>query len=529
MLTTSRRVSHRGRIDWSTLPIHPLLAAAYPVVFLFATNAAEQVTLAPLWGPLAMAVGGAMVALAIAAVIARDWQRGALIATVLVIGFFGYGHAWNAAAGVLGSQWPLIGAWVLLVVIGLIAAWRSSRWARPATRALNVVVAIALLLNAWSVAGAMVGVAAGGTPGGSEATVELAPPDPDDLPDVYYVILDRYAGPTALNDVYDFDNEPFFAALEERGFSVARNAHSNYVKTPLSLVSSLNMDFLDAEALKAEAEDGKDRGPIHRAVGGRLAVPSALKALGYSYVHVSNWWTPSITNVDADRTFHYEGQDEFSTVLAQTTLLRAFTEPEAAPSDPWDWRVLREHTLYALDHLDAIPQLPGPKFVFAHLLVPHDPYVFDADGSFMDRAQVADQGQPESYRRQLSYANDRMIQMVDNIIAAAAGDDAVIMIQADEGPFPARMRADEWGFQWRDATDAELEEKFGILFAMRVPGADLEAAGFHDRITAVNTFRVIFNARFGTDLPMLRDRVWTHENLSHFYDFFEITDRLDGA
>ena len=526
MLTTSRRASHRGRIDWSTLPLHPLLAAAYPVVFLFATNAAEQVTLAPLWGPLAMAVGGAMLALAIAAVIARDWQRGALIATVLVIGFFGYGHAWNAASGVLDSQWPLIGAWALLVVIGLIAAWRSSRWAHPATRALNLIAAIALLLNAWSVAGTMVGVAAGGTPGGGDATVELAPPDPDDLPDVYYVILDRYAGPTALSDVYDFDNEPFFAALEERGFEVARNAHSNYVKTPLSLVSSLNMEFLDAEALKAEAEDGKDREPIHRAVGGRLAVPAALKALGYQYVHVSNWWTPSITNVDADRTFHYDGQDEFSTVLAQTTLLRAFTEPEAAPSDPWDWRVLREHTLYGLDHLDAIPQLPGPKFVFAHLLIPHDPYVFDADGSFMDRAQVADQGQPESYRRQLSYANDRMIQMVDNIIAAASGDNAVIMIQADEGPFPARMRADEWGFQWRDATDAELEEKFGILFAMRVPGADLEAAGFHDRITAVNTFRVIFNARFGTDLPMLPDRVWTHENLSHFYDFLEITDRL---
>jgi hypothetical protein len=528
MLTTSRRVSHRGRIDWSALPLHPLLAAAYPVVFLFATNAAEQVTIAPLWGPLAMAVGGAMLALAIGAVIARDWHRGALVATVLVIGFFGYGHAWNAAAGVLDSQWPLIGAWALLMVIGLIVAWRSSTWARGATRALNVVAAIALLLNAWSVAGIFVGVAAGGTPGSSQSTLDLAPPDPDELPDVYYVILDRYAGPTALADVYDFDNEPFFTALEERGFDVARHAHSNYVKTPLSLVSSLNMELLDAEALSAEAEDGKDREPIQRILGGHLQVPTALKELGYSYVHVSNWWAPTVTNVDADRTFHYDGQDEFSTVLAQTTLLRAFTEPEAAPSDPWDWRVLREHTLYALDHLDAIPQLPGPKFVFAHLLIPHDPYVFDTDGSFMDRQQVAEQGQPESYRRHLSYANDRMIQMVDNIIAGS-GEDAVIMLQADEGPFPARMRADEWGFKWRDATDAELEEKFGILFAMRVPGADLEAEGFHDGITPVNAFRIIFNARFGTDLPLLPDRVWTHEDLSHFYDFFEITDRLEGA
>ena len=57
----------------------------------------------------------------------RDWYRGALIATVLVIGFFGYGHAWNAAAGVLDNQWPLIGAWALLVAIGLFVAWRFGR------------------------------------------------------------------------------------------------------------------------------------------------------------------------------------------------------------------------------------------------------------------------------------------------------------------------------------------------------------------------------------------------------------------
>ncbi len=118
-----------------------------------------------------------------------------------------------------------------------------------------------------------------------------------------------------------------------------------------------------------------------------------------------------------------------------------------------------------------------------------------------------------------------MLRLVDEILAAS-GPDAVIMIQGDEGPFPARYRANEWGFEWRQASDEELEEKFGILYAMRVPGADLEAAGFHDAITPVNTFRLIFNARFGTDLALLPDRTWAHEDLYHFYDFFEITDQL---
>jgi hypothetical protein len=526
MLTTARRIGQRRRGDWTSVPIHPLLAAAYPVVYLFASNAADQVTLAPLWTPLLMAVGGAMIALAVGRVLLGDWHRGALLATVLVIGFFGYGHAWNAAVEVLDNQWPLIGAWLLALVVGILIAWRAGRWALGATRVLNVVAAIALLLNAWSVAGTVVTVAARQTPSAELSDLELRPADRNDLPDVYHIVLDRYAGSTALEDVYDFDNEPFLTALEAQGFTVARHAHANYIKTPFSLASSLNMEYLDVGALKAVAEDGSDREPIHRVLGDHLVVPTSLKELGYSYINVANWWAPTATNVDADRIFKYEGQDEFSTVLAQTTILRAFTEPEAAPTDPWDWRVLREHTLYGMDRLDEIPELPGPKYVFGHLLIPHDPYVFDADGSFMDREQVAAQGQPESYRRHLSYANSRMLQLVDRILAGS-GEDAIIVISADEGPFPLRYRQDESGFDWRDATDAELEEKFGILFAMRVPGVDLTEHGFHDAISSVNTWRIVFNARFGTDLPMLPDRVWAHVDIRHFYDFFEITDRLD--
>jgi hypothetical protein len=101
------------------------------------------------------------------------------------------------------------------------------------------------------------------------------------------------------------------------------------------------------------------------------------------------------------------------------------------------------------------------------------------------------------------------------------------MLQADEGPFPARYDADDWNFQWRDATDEEIEQKFGILYAMRVPGADLPSEGFHDDLTPVNAFRIIFNARFGADLDLLPDRVYAHTDLRHFYDFLDVTDRLE--
>lgn len=505
-------------------PLHPLLAAAYPVLFLFAANAADQVTVAPLWLPLAEAVGAAALVWLLLALLLRDPLRAALLTTLAIVLFFGYGHAWGAADDILDSQLPLLAAWALLAAVGLVAILRARRLTRPATRLLNVMTAIGVALNAWSIGGYALG--ASGIGSGQVALPSGAGEQaPVHRPDIYYIILDRYASLEALRETYEYDNTPFYGELEERGFYVTTASHSNYVKTAFSLVSSLSMDYLDADQLKEEAESEEDRGPIHRRLRDRLAVPAFLTELGYQYVHIGNWWEPTATNVDADRVFRYEGQSEFASALAETTLLRAFSG-SATPLDPWDWRVLREHTLYQLERLEEIPALGSPKFVFAHLLVPHDPYVFDRDGSFMDRDQVEAQGQPESYRRQLEYTNRRILEIIDGILADA-DEPPIILLQADEGPFPERYRRSEWGFDWRDATEAELEEKFGILNTFLLPGVDATAAGLHPSITPVNSFRIVLNEYFGADMPLLPDRTWAHVDLYRFYDFFDITDRFD--
>ncbi len=507
----------------ASVPVHPLLAAAYPVVFLFATNADEQVTLQPLWIPLLVAMAGAAAVTGLLWLLVRDLRRAALLATVLVIGFFGYGHLWLTVSGVIAVQWPVVLGWLGLIGIGLFAAWHAGRFTIPVTQALNVIGVLALVLNASPLIGVTAARGANADSNAELTAIELAP-DPEALPDVYYIVPDRYAGSTALLETYGYDNEPFLAALEERGFSVARHAHANYIKTPLSLGSSLNLEMVDAAELEAEAEDGSDRGPIHRVLGEHLQAPMALKELGYAYVQIANWWEPTATNVDADRVFRYEGQDEFSSTLVQTTLLRAAFQLESAPEDPYDWDVMRKNTHYQLDTLDAVTELPGPKYVFAHLTIPHPPWLIDADGSPMGRSQVAAQGDIDSYVRYLRYANERLLGTIDAIIARSP--DAVIILQSDEGPFPAEYEDEGHRFQWRDATPEQLEEKFGILMAMRVPGADVEASGFTDDVTPVNTFRIVFNARFGTDLPMRPNVTLAHEDLNHFYDFFDITDRL---
>jgi hypothetical protein len=506
-------------------PLHPLLVAAYPVLFLFAHNIDEQVTLQPLWMPLATAVGGTVLVLAGLVLLLRDWVRAGLLTSLAAALFFGYGHAWNGLAEWLSAEWQLLLAWGVIGAIGVVMVIRARRPGLVrASGLLTIVAVVSVAINAWTIGAhaATSGRIADGSASAAEPGLGL---DPTHRPDVYYLIFDRYAGLAALADEYGFDNRPFYEQLEARGFYVATESHANYIKTPLSLVSSLSMDYLDADELRAEAASGSDRQPIHARLRGQLPVPHALRELGYGYVHVANWWEPTATNEEADRVYRYAGQTEFSIALRQTTLLRTLAEPDAPPTDPWDWEVLRQHSLYSLARLDEIPELEGPKYVFAHLLLPHDPYVFDIDGSFTGREAVQSRGQTESYLRQLQYLNRRIIDLVDRILAAS--DEApIIILQADEGPFPDRYRTDEWAFDWRDATDAELEEKFGILHAVYLAGGDPAEAGFYSTITPVNTFRVVFNSAFGADLPLLPDRIYAHVGLNDFYEEFEVTDRL---
>ena len=63
----------------------------------------------------------------------------------------------------------------------------------PITCGLNLVAALALILNSGSVAGTMVAFGAGRAHAADpDGELHLTPADPDNLPDVYYIILDRH-------------------------------------------------------------------------------------------------------------------------------------------------------------------------------------------------------------------------------------------------------------------------------------------------------------------------------------------------
>jgi hypothetical protein len=349
-------------------------------------------------------------------------------------------------------------------------------------RTLTLRVVLAALAAAAVVAGVAVGLGDDRPEGGRR--------------DIVYVIFDRYAGSVTLREQYGFDNTPFLDGLRDRGFYVAEASLCPYQKTAHSLAASLNMAYLD-EVLDLPSLDPGDWGPVVDLLNGSR-VARFLQARGYEYAHVGSWWDPTAEDSSADVNVEF-GTDAFDD---RRGIYRAIP-----------------------DQFDAVAEAarrPGPTFVFAHVTLPHPPYVFDADGDYVPVDLEVSRGRTVGYLEQLRYANTLIAWLVDRLLGVPEERQPIVVLQADEGPHPLAYEFDPL-FDWTGATVAELREKFFILNAYYLPGAD---ADLYPEISPVNTFRLIFREYFGADLPPIPDRAFIFRDERHLYRYWDVTDRV---
>jgi hypothetical protein len=353
-----------------------------------------------------------------------------------------------------------------------------------------------------------------------------APSPGSRLPDVYWIILDRYGSGNVMDAYFDYDNSPFLDELRERGFYVAEHATANYLKTALSMASSRNMEYLDLLALRRAATADNDWRPLYDRLSDPFAVEHYLGSAGYRFIHLGTYWGPTSKHPSAEINYVYDKlTSEFLDVLGRSTMLRAFEGLGADP--PYDWRRNRwNQTRYEWASLNRASTLSGPKFVHAHFALPHDPYVFHADGSFVSAEEEKERAREVNYADQTRFANAQVLAWLDSILAVPEDERPIVIIQADEGPFPIRYARNEGAFDWTEATPAELEMKFGILSAFYLPGKTPQEVGLYDSITPVNQFRAIFGAYLGLDLPLLPDRNFIFVDQRHIYTEVDVTDEV---
>lgn len=500
------------------LPVHPLLVAVWPVLFLYGQNVGE-LRLTDLVVPLAAIVALTIVALLVGAQLMGDGRRAALIVSGIALALLLYGHV----AGLLGPlgprPWMQQIGWALLGVVVIVAAVRIRRDRLAGmTRGLNVIGAILVAVSLVTIVPAELARVRPGTGvaapqiGGSQGTGR----------DIYYLVFDRYGSARSLQLLYDIDDEPFLDRLRDRGFEVLADSHANYVRTTLSLAATLNLDYLD-DLVAAQDPGSGDYGPINDRLADH-AVGRFLRERGYQYIHVGSGYGPTDTSPIADRNPRVGEPSDFQAALIDSSALPAIAHRlgiiRSTPDRERRYRV----TNFELDTLDRLATEPGPKFVFSHMLIPHPPYIFARDGSFVTDEGEAAQSRSDAYGDQLLYLQTRIAALVDRLLDRPDAEQPIIILQADEGPYPARYGRDADHFDWATATPDELEIKYGIFNAMYLPGA--ERGTVSPTLSSVNTFRLVFDRYFDADLPLLPDRSFTSASRLRPYDLTEITGRL---
>jgi hypothetical protein len=314
-------------------------------------------------------------------------------------------------------------------------------------------------------------------------------------PDIYFIILDEYTRQDVLSGTFDYDNQAFLQALRSLGFQVVDCAQSNYSQTELVLTSVLNLDYL--EALGNFPPGSTDRAPLRRLIRESL-VETALRGLGYRVVAFeTGYYFSEMQDADAYLSVgagaHRGGLNAFEVLLLHSSLglaLSDLTQKLSAGVAVGQEQLnaqKREQVLFDLEMLARIPQdVSSPKFVFAHILLPHEPFVFDSQGGAVDYPQTLSEEQYRAaYKAQVIFLNERLLPVLRLILETSATS-PVVILQGDTGP-------GQVGHAGRMA----------ILSALYLPGyeADLPAS-----LTPVNDFRLVFDQYFGTHLGLLPDR-----------------------
>lgn len=511
----------------SAAPLYPLLAAAYPVIWLYAQNVQEAIPPSEILIPLGISLAATLAVMVVIGWLTRRWAAAALTSLLLVVLFYTYGMAWDWLGSMLVGHWVLVAAWLLLAIVGVWLTWRLEANAWRATLPLNVAVALGLAFNLVIIGSFVLNIRADA---GHEASGVIASGEPATVgrrPDIYWVILEEYASEAVLEEDFHYDNSPFVDALRQRGFAVADHSTANYLKTDPSILSARNLEYLDGPALREQAQSDADWAPIRNALQAPFEVQEFLDSLDYRFIYSGNFWAPLARHPSAEINYVYDqATSEFLEVLWRATLVRALQDLGTAA--PFDWRLNRYNwTEYQLRSLAHAATLPGPKFIQAATALDHEPYVFHPDGSFLTADEERTLTHEQQYVEQLKFTNAQMLAWVDQLLDVPADQRPIIVLMADEGPWPLGYRQNERTFDWTTASPAALRQKFGIFNAVYLPGKDAETVGFYDSITPVNEFRVIFNAYFGLKLPLLPDRNYIWPDQADIYNLIDVTDKVE--
>ena len=488
-----------------TKPFHPFILAIYPILALFAVNIRE-VEFEVIIRPLIVSIVLSIILFLVIGLVLKDSPKTALTSSLLLILFYSYGHLYAALRNVnlfdanLGRHRYLFPIYVIFLFVGIWWILRKIKDTLQANSVVNLLSTFLLIMpifqifyhsiQDWSDQRSFDTLI-------SPLDIENLPAS-EALPDIYYIVLDAYTRADALQIDFNFDNSPFLDELRSLGFYIADCSRTNYSYTLGAITSTLNLDYIPTLISKANDQGLGDR-EIYVLMKQSL-VRSQLESIGYTTVAFATGYDWSqLTDADVYISlergpFSRLQLHPFEFLLLKSSALLIVTDIQSLSRhiDNADFRHGNHITLqrFILDQLPKVASIPGPKFVFVHILIPHVPFVFKASGEIQtdpgfysgkNSMPIDENYLREGYTEQIQFINSEILHIVTETLETSPS--SVFVLQGDHG--------------WSG------ENRLLIFNAYYLP--DSGAAELYPTISPVNTFRTIFDTYLGTELGLLPD------------------------
>jgi hypothetical protein len=338
-----------------------------------------------------------------------------------------------------------------------------------------------------------------------------------EMPDIYFIILDGYPGQKSLQLVNNYDNEYFLNDLKKYGFFIQEKSFANYPHTFLSIPSMLNMKYLNylSETLKTKNDQ-----TIPHIMGSDNQVMNFVKSQGYVTVSFDSGWGFTRDMKSADLKLCGDNKifnSEFMISWIKNSMLNIIYV-KIFETDKIEQR------LCIFEELPRITERTNePVFVFAHVFSPHPPYIFGPNGEIRQlknldpNLETNENLDKTAFIGQLKFINKKIIETVEKLLDSEK--QPVIIIQSDHGTaflFEGDLK------NWDTPTDEMIQERMDTITFIFLPNNTENI--FAKNVTPVNLFRILFNHYMGTDFKVLGDKMYFAKDQS--YDFLNVTKIL---
>ena len=325
-------------------------------------------------------------------------------------------------------------------------------------------------------------------------------------PDVYYFMLDGYSNPLTAKKFLGYDDQDFIKFLTEKGFYIpSQYTYSNYLWTTFSVPAILNMNYVD-QVVEGYEQTKPPKWILYEMVD-RNEVMNNFKSMGYNVINFdSGWWaTKVVKNADENLCSTYVIDYTLLEQIKDTTLLPSIKMVDDFITNEINSQK-RKQIWCEIDQVKEIRErFDGPLFVFTHIVAPHSPYVFDANGDppekLVPRVAVGAfsalvEERKQGYLGQMEFIGNEMEKIIEDLLFDTEHE-KIIIIQSDHG-----VRIVPEG-----STDEESKViRMGNFNAFYFPGKSAEEQ-FSGHFTNVNTFRIIFNTYFNGNYEILEEKV----------------------